>query len=144
LPPTRSKFPIATLAKSWFVGGVVADFVQKNRAVIALLKFTDALHRCPSERRVRGRTSSSAVVRNGRAINRAAKVVRLASVMINGARDEFLAAPVSPVIRAVTSEAASCPINLNTVCISALPTMPTRNLHPQRLIRNHCSHVPAA
>ena len=71
----------------------VADFVEKNRAVVALLEFADALHGRAGERAsfVAEQFAFQQLFGNGGAVDREERLLAAVAVMVNGAGDEFLA-----------------------------------------------------
>ena len=95
LPPTRSKVPHLQHAQNFRLRRRrhVADFIEKDRAAVALLEFADALRGRAGERAsfVPEQFAFEKVLRNGRAIDGEERLLAALAVMINRAGNQFLA-----------------------------------------------------
>ena len=95
LPPTRSKVPDCSTRRILVcvAGRHVADFVEENRAVVALLEFADALQGRAGEGAafVAEQFAFQQLLGDGGAVDREERLLAAVAVMINGAGDQFLA-----------------------------------------------------
>ena len=103
-----------------------ADFIEKERAVVALLETSDPLAMRPGEGPlfVTEKLAFEQILRNRRAVDRQKALVAPRAVVVDGSATSSFPEPLSPVIITGASLAATRPIILKTCCMASdLPTM---------------------